>query len=235
MCIHIITVQQLISVKISEREREREGSVSSLTNDAASISGQTPSVAPSVSESTHAQQSIDVLFDKTMDISLWEPVRPSQALGELLDSRHMLPLLFPTDPKLLAALPAKKIVFEENKRTSRQSFSSNSDKSLASSNAVNSFSWVSRNRRVREVGAHVLQWVDGIRSASRWGRPVAPDYEEDSDGSALSYAQDDVEGFEPTIKINTHTTPLTRKPSGRAKGRPSMGETTPIDTSFGIS
>ncbi|KAF4623925.1 hypothetical protein D9613_001725 [Agrocybe pediades] len=220
--------------EFSERDREREGSVSSLANDAASISGQSPSITPST-EALSPQQSIDVLFDKTADILLWEPIRPPQALGELMDSRHMLPLLFPSDPKLLGAFPSKKIVFEDTKRMSRQSFSSNSDHSSGRSGSSNTFSWVSRNRKVREVGASTLQWVDGIRSASRWGRPVAPDYEEDADGSPLSYSRDDFEeGSDPTMKIATHVTPLTRKPSGRAKTRPSMGETTPIDTSFNI-
>jgi len=214
-----------------------------MMGDTASI--QAPSITPSA-ENTAAQQSIDSLFDKHFDKVMWEPIRPPQALGELLDSRYMLPLLFPSDPRLLSALPGKPEDFEDNKRMSIQSFSSSSDRSdkasSRNSNAGAPFSWKSRNRKVREVGVGTLQWVDGIRSASRWGRPVAPDYEpeEDNENHARkmnmsdSDDQDDADA-DVTMKINTHVhvTPLTRKPSGRAKGRPSMmGEVTPIETSF---
>ncbi|KAF9481033.1 hypothetical protein BDN70DRAFT_804202 [Pholiota conissans] len=217
-----------------ERERGREGSISSGMNDASSVSGDAPSIVSSLE--TTSQLSIDTLFDRTTDVSHWEPIHPPQALGELLDSRYMMPLLFPSDPRLLSAVPGKKAIFDDGKRISLQSFSSSSDKSIGRSTVPSvSLPWVSRNRKVRKVDVGTLQWVDGIRSASRWGRPVAPDYDpEDEDGplrppSAMSTV--DADG-DPTIKINTHITPFTRKPSGRAKPRQSMGETTPVDASF---
>ncbi|KIM48286.1 hypothetical protein M413DRAFT_62585 [Hebeloma cylindrosporum] len=218
--------------EIGERDWDREGSVSSLMNDASSVSE--PSIAPSVEVSP--QQSVDSLFDKTFDVTLWEPTRPPKALGELLDSRYMLPLLFPTNPRLLAALPGKKIFLDGSKRFSLQSLSSNSDKSSnRGSDPPTSLAWKLRNRKVREVGIDTLQWVDGIRSASRWGRPVAQDYEpEGEDDHLRPQASEDEEqdAAESTIQLNTHITHLTRKPSGRSKGRQSMGETTPIDASF---
>ncbi|PPQ92673.1 hypothetical protein CVT25_013980 [Psilocybe cyanescens] len=225
---------EAIRKEITERDRDRdqEGSVSSLVNDAGSGSA-APSIAPSV-EALSPQQSIDVLFDKTADISLWDPVRPPQALGELLDSRHMLPLLFPSDPRLLAALPGKKTMLEENKRESVQSLSlnSNSEHSQSLTDAT-PLPWISRNRKVREVSIGTLQWVDGVRSAARWGRPVAHDYEpEEQDVSPPSFLPEDPGDDESSTGANTHATPLTRKPSGRTKGRQSMGETTPIETSF---
>jgi hypothetical protein len=191
-------------------------------------------MAPSVE--LKPQQTIDSLFDKTFDVNLWEPTRSPQALGELLDSRHMLPLLFPTDPRLLAALPETRTLLDDSKRFSLPSISSISDRSFGrGSNTPTSLPWKLRNRKVREVGIGTLQWVDGIRSASRWGRPVEYDYEpEDEDGflRPQATAEKDEDDTEFTMQINTHITPLTRKPSGRSKGRPSMGETTPIDASF---
>ncbi|KDR84897.1 hypothetical protein GALMADRAFT_233353 [Galerina marginata CBS 339.88] len=224
---------EAIRKELVERDWDRDGSVSSLVNEASGSPSQTSSVLPSI-EITSSQQNIDILFDKTMDIASWEPVRPPQALGELLDSRYMLPLLFPSDPRLLSALPRKKQILEDTKRVSSQGFASNLGQSSGhGSRGATPLPWVSKNRKLRQVGIGTLQWVDGVRSAARWGRPVAPDYEpEDEDLSPASYPPDELEGGELPMRVNTHVTPLTRKPSGRAKGRTSMGETTPVDGSF---
>jgi hypothetical protein len=141
----------------------------------------------------------------------------------------MLPLLFPSDPRLLAALPGEIIHFEDAKRISLRSSKLDSDKS---SSAPEPFSWRSRNRSVRKIGIEILQWVDGVRSASRWGRSLVHDFEVENEEG---YPTEEPEGDEPTIRINTHITPLTRKPSGRAKGRLSMSETTPINGCFDTS
>lgn len=111
-----------------------------------------------------------------------------------------------------------------------QSSRSNPDKRSDHTNAPEPFYWRSRNRKVREVGIEILQWVDGVRSASRWGRSIVHEGEEESKFS--TYATEELEGDDSTIKVNTHITPLTRKPSGRAKGRLSTSETTPINSSF---
>ncbi|KAF8807314.1 hypothetical protein BYT27DRAFT_7255935 [Phlegmacium glaucopus] len=218
--------------EIGERDRDREGSISSLINDTASVSSRTPSITASIATFS-AQQSIDMLFDRSLDKSTWEPIRPPQALGELLDSRHMLPLLFPSNPRLLAALPGNVIYPGDSKRTSVQSSKSDSDKSSSHANAPEPFSWRSRNRKVREIGIEILQWVDGVRSASRWGRSIAHDFEDGEEAQFSTYHTEEPEGDEPTITgINIHITPLTRKPSGRAKGRLSTSEVTPINGTF---
>ena len=211
--------------------------MSSLINDAASVSGDTTSIAPSSMDAISPQQSIDTLFDRTADISLWEPVRPPQALGELMDSRYMMPLLFPSDPRLLSAMPGKKAMFNDQKRTSLQTLSSSSENSSGHGQGhapSTPLPWVSRNRKIRKVNVGTLQWVDGIRSASRWGRPVAADYEPGDEADPSS--PEDVNDPDPTIKTNIHLTHLTRKPSGRATGkaRPSADETTPVDGSFDL-
>ena len=142
----------------------------------------------------------------------------------------MLPLLFPSNPRLLAALPGE-IIHPED-RTSLRSPKSDSDKSSTHTIAPEPFSWRSRDRNVRKIGIEILQWVDGVRSASRWGRPLAHDFEVGNEEGHSTHPTEEPEDDEPTIRINTHITPLTRKPSGRAKGRLSMSETTPINGSF---
>ena len=111
---------------------------------------------------------------------------------------------------------------------------SDSDKSSNQTRVPEPFSWRLRNRKVREIGIEILQWVDGVRSASRWGKSLVPDSDSDSgdEGHFSTYPAEEPEGDEPTVRINTHITPLTRRPSGRAKGRLSMSETTPINGSF---
>jgi hypothetical protein len=50
------------------------------------------------------QRSLDRLFDTDYDMSEWLPPKPPQVLGELLESRHMIPLILPSDPKFLCAV-----------------------------------------------------------------------------------------------------------------------------------
>lgn len=152
-----------------------------------------------------------------------------------MDSRYMMPLLFPSDPRLLSALPGKKAMLDDRERVSMQTLSSSSDTSSGHGHVhapSTPLPWVSKNRKIRKVTVGTLQWVDGIRSASRWGRPVAHDYEPEDEAEPSS--PEDVNDPDPTISMNTHITHLTRKPSGRAKARPGAGETTPIDGSFDL-
>ncbi|KAF9455116.1 hypothetical protein P691DRAFT_792202 [Macrolepiota fuliginosa MF-IS2] len=267
--------------EINERERDRE-SISSLQNEAdQSFSSVTTS---GTSEAVNAQIGIDLLFDKTKDKSIWEPIKPPEPLGELLDSRYMIPLLFPSDPRLLAALPRKltselvvngyghgTITSANSDYSSRKSIDSQRSSDGLSHHTRNShredenggiMSWRCRNRKIREVGVGALQRIDGVVSAARWGKPVDPRFTEDddepADGDPLvegngtggewkeklslhtrhpSYSADDlhriVEDDEPTVRINTQPTPLTRKPSAHAhagrRNRSSIGEITPVE------
>ena len=72
---------------MGERERERELE-DSMASEAASLNAS--------SETFAAQHSIDNLFDRSHSQSEWEPAKAPQVLGELLDSRHMLPLFLPS-------------------------------------------------------------------------------------------------------------------------------------------
>ena len=178
-------------------------------------------------------QSIDVLFDRTFDKSLWEPARPPQALGELLDSRFMIPLLFPSDPRLLAALPGKRIALKDDKRLMQTS--TQSDKSLNKNGTpCLNLSWRSRNRKIRDIDAQLLRWVDGANSAAKWGRSLLQEYEEDGHNRAVILDLRNVHenGGSDAILHDTHefqAAPLTRRPSGRAKARYSISDINSID------
>ncbi|KAJ6621651.1 DIL domain-containing protein [Mycena sp. CBHHK59/15] len=210
--------------EIGERDRDREGSVSSFATESQSISGQTPSIASSESS---AQHGIDMLFERAQEKSSWEPVKPPQVLGELLDSRHMLPLSFPSDPRMLSALPGK-LIFPDDRQPNAPATPDSRSASRASEGSRGAMPWRSRNRTLREVGIGTLQWVDGVRSAARWRHWANADDEE-----MRSYTPDNSDPNDGELAVNTHITPLTRKPSGRSKGRPSQGgeaeEITPVD------
>ncbi len=167
-------------------------------------------------------------------MSLWEPARPPQALGELLDSRFMIPLLFPSNPRFLAALPGKQAVPMGDKRTSIQSFSSDRH-SIRSSTTSKPLPWRSRHRKGRQIDVRTLDRMDGARPRGRWGRAVQ-DHEPDDGNEKPVLNGLHVEQLEDaTIHLNTQATPLTRKPSSGRSKRQSIEQTTPIDVSFSHS
>ncbi|KAJ7783698.1 DIL domain-containing protein [Mycena maculata] len=208
--------------EIGQRDAD-QSSVSSFATESQSISEtpyQTPSIASS--DGSAGQLGIDMLFERTQEKSSWEPVKPPQVLGELLDSRHMLPLAFPSDPRMLSALPGKLIFPDDKPPVTPMSRSS----SRASEGNRGAMPWRSRNRTLREVGVGTLQWVDGVRSAARWGRLANPEPDDDE------FPEEPNGGDASELTVDTHITPLTRKPSVRSKGRPSQGaeaeEITPV-------
>ena len=165
-----------------------------------------------------------MLFDRTQEKSAWEPAKSPQVLGELLDSRYMLPLLLPSDPRMLGVSPTKSTASDaKEKRQSGQVSIEGRSASRASAGNRGAMAWRTRNRRIRELGLEALQYVDGVRSASRWVR-VAENYN-DSDGDIRQEVWSDGDQEEyGSDTIVDRITPLTRKRSGRSKGRPSMGE-----------
>jgi hypothetical protein len=67
--------------------------------------------------------------------------------------------------------------------------------------------------------------VDGVRSASRWSMAVeAMDNDSERDVHPNESVSDEGPSGYGRETIVSRITPLTRKPSGRSKGRPSMGE-----------
>ncbi|EJD33454.1 hypothetical protein AURDEDRAFT_177463 [Auricularia subglabra TFB-10046 SS5] len=90
-----------------EREREDSASLSPMNGGAGSLhhvqSVSGDSLASDMTQAPPpAPQGIDALFDRGIDKAQWTAPRPPEALGELLDSRCMLPLVLPSDPQLLA-------------------------------------------------------------------------------------------------------------------------------------
>ncbi|CAL1695236.1 unnamed protein product [Somion occarium] len=214
--------------EIGERDREREGTISPVPSG----QGSPPSItAPSPPpEIAAAQRNIDMLFDRNQEKSTWEPAKPPDALGELLDSRYMLPLLLPSDPRYLGAIPGKRSAIEE-KRRSLPSSDIRRSASQASFGSRGSLAWRMNSRKLRDFSAGTLRWVDGSRSAARWFRPHFEDEHEDEDEKAPPppYSSinpgdaDTLDGDAEKPGHTIHLTSLTRKSSNRSRGRASMG------------
>lgn len=219
--------------QIGEREREREESSASPSLHDVSINSEQDASTSSL-EIFAAQRSIDALFDRTQEKLRWEPAKAPDPLGELLDSRHMLPLLLPSDPRMLGVLPTKPASFDDEKRTSvRLSVDSSSrSTSRASFGNRGAMGW-RYNRHLRDIGLTTLQWVDGSGAAARWTRPeLEPvDPEDDDEKPPPPYSPDELGEDGDELKIDTavHLTMLTRAPSGRSRGRASVVGGTPIE------
>ncbi|KAG6885858.1 hypothetical protein C0993_008821 [Termitomyces sp. T159_Od127] len=196
------TISYLLTSLLQMTEKERDGSISSyIAESSGGPTGPTPSVHTSSSD-TSSPHNINVLFGTLEEVQSWKPTKPPPTLGELLDSRFMLPLLFPSDPRMLAALPQKPSVSDGEKR-----------EKMDGSRPV---TWRFRNKKLREVGVGALQWIDGVRSAARWVKLTLDDEES---GQLPAYSSNDTSSNEDlTSRIDTHVTPLTRQPSVR-KGR----------------
>ena len=192
-------------LQINDRERERDIDENSATERSAST--QTPSV--STTDTSATQHSIDLLFDRTFDQSSWESAKAPLVLGELLDSRYMLPLFLPSDPRMLSAASTKRHVIDFTRRTSSQH--------KPRTDVVGSMGWNSRSHRVREVSIDTLRWLDSFKP-SRWARPIH--MESSSPPSPVS--DKDFRINTTAVQSSLHLTPLTRKPSTRSKNRTSL-------------
>lgn len=94
-----------LGVEIARKERQREqdeelpsSSSEEAVNDAASRSSDSKT-----RERDEMQLLIDNLFDPDHPKSEWTAPKPPEALGELMNSRYMIPLIFPSDPALIVA------------------------------------------------------------------------------------------------------------------------------------
>lgn len=188
-------------------------------------------------ETAAAQRGIDGLFDRTQEKSFWEPAKAPEPLGELLDSRFMLPLLLPSDPRMLGALPARRLVAEEDKwNNARLSLDSSRSASQASFGARGAMAWRFDSKKLRDVGVGTLQWIDGSRAAARWTRPVEADEEFAEKPPPPYHSDDDPNASHDGLAVDTHFAPLTRQPSTRSRGRMSAGGefATPIEAGNAI-
>lgn len=206
--------------EISEREREREHDL----DDSSVISGNPATVTASsifTIETSASAHNIDLLFDRTFDKTIWEPPKAPQVLGELLDSRHMLPLFLPSDPRRLSASPVKTHVPDYARRLTGFDV-----RGVGPMNSQGPMEWKCRSSRVRGISTKTLRWIDGLAPSSSRTRPLEVHYT-DYGGDESSSTPSDIED----LRIDTtnipraasQSTPLTRKPSARSRGRLSLG------------
>lgn len=228
-------------LQISDRDREREETSSTLVGESSSISDQA-SIMSTTSLDPTQRNGIDLLLDRDQDRTWWQPMRAPQALGELLDSRHMLPLLFPDDPKLLAAHPSRAFLEDVTRGATSPSSALSPPGSAKSSIDLGRpggpLLWRSRDHQIRDVDPHVLQILDGPHTASQWWKNYDlpfdledhHDHETVASPERVEHPEDDIPHPDDDEYLPT---PLTvRKPSIRTKGRPNVGDVTPVEGSF---
>ncbi|KAH7104310.1 hypothetical protein BKA62DRAFT_821886 [Auriculariales sp. MPI-PUGE-AT-0066] len=194
-------------IRKEQRELDDSGSHSSFHSgggDAGSMHAPMPSSSESMASEgapQHpAQQGIDQLFDRGYAQAEWAPPKPAEALGELLDSRAMLPLILPSDARLLAAVGprssvdgtgtaagAEKAVNGHGPAagTLRSTTKNASDGSGvgggSGSGDGDAMRWQSRVKSVRDVGVELLETVDGVYSLLRRVKPVHEEHEQEHD------------------------------------------------------
>lgn len=174
-----------------------------------------------ISDTLAAQKSVDMLFDRLQGKSFWEPAKPPEVLGEFLDSRHMLPLFLPSDPRMLAALPGKfpKSV-EEMKNDSKGPGSA--EAIPASVGSRGPLDWTMGGGKVRNVGVGLLALVDGVAYTSRWTRSTEVEPDEEMERMHDSPGPDEDLTLNPNTPAPLESiTPLTRRKSSR-RGRSSI-------------
>lgn len=166
---------------MSERDHDLDGSVSSIINDASESASHAPSISTISTDKSDAQRRIDLLFSRDHERADWIAPQPPEALGELRDSRYMLPLVLPSDPRLLAAVPCSS-ASSGARRSKRDSavqtpvgnggafsrLQEGRSASRASAAGRGAMAWRSRGRKLRVIGIETLEWVDGVRGLGRW-------------------------------------------------------------------
>lgn len=174
-----------------------------------------------ISDTLAAQKSVDMLFDRLQGKSSWEPAKPPEALGEFLDSRHMLPLFFPSDPRMLAALPGKSPKSAGEAKPDGKVFGS-VEATPASAGSRGPLDWIAGGKKARDVGVGMLAWVDGVAYTSRWTRPAEVEPDDEVERVLDSPGPDEDLLLNPNTPAPLESiTPLTRRKSSR-RGRSSV-------------
>ncbi|KAG8719805.1 hypothetical protein FRC08_001992 [Ceratobasidium sp. 394] len=184
---------------IFTRDREWEESINSEQQG-----------APAESEQDRiydeAQMQIDSLFDRDRSKSDWQPPAIPEPLGELLDSRYMLPLILPSEPILLAAMPVKRALSKLDSPLLDSEGRSFSRASQASSGATDALAWRTRLTAVREVRVNILDIVDyGWFAERRWSTKT---YHDDPRSEAVSPVGSPLRGKRTTSKDEEDGTPV---------------------------
>lgn len=200
---------------MGERDWDRDGSVSSLINDASESASHAPSISTISTEKSDAQRGIDLLFSREHERADWSAPRPPEALGELRDSRYMLPLVLPSDPRLLAAVPCSNAAPGKPRRESalltpdgHKNGMEARSASRASRTSRGAMAWRSRGRKLRTIGIETLEWVDGVRGLGRWSGEAdlgafeeSEDEERAADGEDVTVRRPAVRAAQIVIKL----------------------------------
>ena len=186
---------------------------------------ETASIAPSVQSVSEnaAQKGIDLLFSRSHDKSDWIASRAPEVLGELLDARYMLPLVLPSDPNYLSAVPLAPMpmspkMAEQRKRESFQPATEERSASRASSGARGAMEWRSKQRKMRQVGVDLLEWVDRAGGKRRYHHLEPPT-------GATTVNGDTEQPPPPPAKDFVNDAPLTAEPNTAEATENGQGET----------
>ena len=181
--------------------------------------------ASSVDEAASGQSNVDLLFNATANKSEWKPRQPPEVLGELMESRYMLPLSLPSDPRLLSAVSRRRPDREDS------SYPNDSDRSsldgvAASVSRIRSshcrvLNWVTKSKRLRHCGPDMLDCIDGSSGLGRWVRQVDSEMNDEdategvkSRRASMSGASSDESESHPN---HVHLTSLARVASSRSR------------------
>lgn len=150
---------------------DREASDSSSAEGDHSSINHVPGDDERQREVDEAQRRMDTLFDRDSLKNEWTPPRPPDVLGELLDSRFMLPVVLPSDPELLCASPGlgvdrlRQLEDKARRRGSSGSLASMNEEGRSASRASignrGALEWRKKGLKAREVDAEIVEWVDG--------------------------------------------------------------------------
>jgi hypothetical protein len=134
----------------------------------------------------------------------------------------MLPLLFPSDPRLLSALPGRSSSILDGYGDDRLDAQLQGQTQTQADNP-RAMEWRSRNKKLRQVELDTLRWVDGVRPTSRWTRPADLDDIDDEMDHDMEiekrFPESDDSQSPSTLPPFDAITPLTRtrKPSARKR------------------
>ena len=216
--------------QINDRDREYDDDSSS---NGSYQDGATPldrSFSTSSVETVAAQNNVDSLFDRSQSKAAWKPPRPPEVLGELLESRYMLPLLLPSDPRYLSAAYGPPLKPSLGSPKSSKSMEMTNGRSRSRSPRTSScLEWVSTSRRMRQVKVDLLDRLDGNLGLERWSRLSAAIAEDDEPVDNSGSASESVLSIQDTYaqdqeSSHVRLTRMARAPSSRSKhGRNGTG------------
>ncbi|EJD03989.1 uncharacterized protein FOMMEDRAFT_83167 [Fomitiporia mediterranea MF3/22] len=223
--------------EINDRDEYDEDDSFSSENAEANTSSsldKSNSTSPTESQAT-SQSSVDLLFEKSpSEKSEWTPQRPPEVLGELLESRYMLPLTLPSDRRMLSAVAWKRPDHEHALNTNsngikRGSLLQDGVRSLSRTRPSRRrcLDWTTRARRMRRVGVELLDCIDGPAWSGRWARHAEANGQDDEMTEGNKSRRGSLDGTvdEDGEQLNhLHLTRMARATSSRSRqGRSSTG------------